>query len=99
MEKRTYSDRKEYLKLAVLKRRRRLKQLAVEYKGGKCSKCGYDKCVRALEFHHLDPELKSFGLSAHGMTRAWAVVKTELDKTILVCANCHRELEEKFDVG
>jgi len=88
---RTYRDRAEYLKRYVIKRRRDLKKKAVEYKGGKCVLCGYDKYVGALEFHHVDPKTKSFGIGAKGYTRSWEVLKIELDKCILICANCHRE--------
>ena len=46
----------------------------------------------ALEFHHLDPSQKDFGISSKGYTRSWDKVKEELDKCILVCSNCHREI-------
>lgn len=77
---------------AVQRRRDKVKQLAVEYKGGKCAICGYDKYIGALDFHHLDPEQKDFGISSKGYTRGIETVKRELDKCILVCANCHREI-------
>lgn len=77
---------------AVQKRREKLKVMAIAYKGGKCQICGYDRCVGALEFHHLDPTQKDFGISAKGYTRSWDKNKQELDKCILVCANCHREI-------
>jgi len=73
--------------------RRRLKTKAIEYKGGKCMLCGYDRCNAALEFHHLDKTTKSFGLSRNGVIRSWESIRTELDKCVLVCANCHREVE------
>ena len=92
MDKRRYSDRKAYLIEAVKKRRRRVRELAVEAKGGKCSRCGYDRCIDALEFHHLDSSLKGFGISDRGYTRSWSKVLKEIDKCILICANCHREL-------
>jgi DNA-binding CsgD family transcriptional regulator len=78
----------------VKKRRRKLKELAVEYKGGCCEikHCGYNKCVDALEFHHLDPTQKDFGIASKGITRSWDKVKEELDKCIMVCSNCHREI-------
>jgi hypothetical protein len=76
---------------AVRKRRNKLKLLAVEYKGGKCKRCGYNKCTRALEFHHLDPNEKDFGITAKGFTRSWEKTKIELDKCIMLCANCHAE--------
>lgn len=93
-EKRTYADRAEYLKKAVDKRRKMIRKLAVEYKGNKCEVCGYDKCGSALEFHHKEPNVKDFGISAKGYTRSWQKVKSELDKCILLCANCHRELHD-----
>lgn len=77
---------------SVTKRRRKLKKMAVEYKGGECSICGYSKCINALQFHHLNPSQKSFSISATGHTRSWDKIKIELDKCILVCANCHLEL-------
>ncbi|QOE32633.1 HNH endonuclease [Klebsiella phage Muenster] len=78
----------------VSDRRRELKLLAVEYKGGCCEKCGYDKCIAALEFHHLDPNEKDFGISSSGHTRSFEKLKIELDKCIMVCANCHREIHD-----
>jgi len=54
-EKRKYSDRAEYMIKAVTKRRKKLKEMAIEYKGGKCILCGYDKCIRSLNMHHKDP--------------------------------------------
>ena len=70
-------------------RRLRLKQEAVEYMGGKCVICGYTRCFSALEFHHLDPNTKDFAISAK---MSWETIRTELDKTILVCSNCHKEI-------
>ena len=77
---------------SVIKRRKKLKYLALAYKGDKCQKCGYNKCVEALAFHHLDPTKKDFALSCRGITRAWIKVKEELDKCILLCHNCHMEV-------
>lgn len=77
---------------AVIKRRKKLKQKAIEYKGNKCQICGYDKCISALEFHHLDPAQKDFGISEDGFTRSWSKIQSELDKCICVCSNCHREI-------
>lgn len=90
-DKRKYADRAQYLKEAVIKRRRRLKELAVEQKGGRCQLCGYNKCLSALELHHLSD--KKFGIGMKGYTRAWKKVEAELKKCVLVCANCHREIE------
>lgn len=71
--------------------------MSIEYKGGKCEKCSYDKCNRALIFHHINPKKKKFGISAKGITRSWEKLKKELDKCILLCANCHAELHDKID--
>ena len=65
---------------------------AVLLKGGKCEICGYNKNISALEFHHLNPEEKSFQLDArHFSNNSLEVLQEELDKCILLCANCHRE--------
>lgn len=77
---------------AVTKRRIKVKMMSIKYLGGKCCKCGYKKCIWALEFHHLNPKEKVFRLG-DGITRSWKRIKKELDKCILVCANCHREIE------
>jgi len=92
MNKRNYRQRAEYLKKAVATRRKKLKALAIEYKGGKCLFCGYNKCNDVLDFHHIISKEKEFGLSVRGLTRSWNKIKKELDKCVLVCANCHREL-------
>jgi len=62
----------------------------VEYKGGKCVQCGYNKNMKALVFHHINPNEKEFSLSGcHCIS--WKRIKKELDKCILLCANCHIE--------
>ncbi len=91
-EKRKYADRREYLIYAVQKRRKNVREMAIKYKGAKCSKCGYNKCSEALEFHHVNSNGKDFGISDKGYTRSWDKIKEELDKCILLCANCHREI-------
>ncbi len=90
--KRTYRDRAKYIIAAVAKRRRKLKMMVAEYKGGRCSLCHYNKCIWALDLHHIDEDKKSFSMSVRGLTRSWARIKQEADKCILVCANCHREI-------
>ncbi len=92
-DKRKYADRREELIRAVAKRRRKIKSMAIEYKGGKCQICGYSKYQGAFDLHHIDPKQKDFGIGDKGYTRSWERVKAELDKCILVCANCHREVE------
>lgn len=79
----------------VQKRRYLIKEKAVEYKGGKCELCGYDKCIDALEFHHKNPDEKDFQISRDGYSNKWETVVKELDKCMLLCANCHRELHSR----
>ena len=74
--------------------RKRTKELLVEYKGGKCEFCGYDKCIEALEFHHIDETTKEFAIS--GSTKSLEKQKKEADKCYMLCANCHRELHSGF---
>jgi hypothetical protein len=90
--KRKYCSDKCKAKAGVHRYRKNLKQKAVDYKGGACAVCGYDKCVDALEFHHLDPTEKDFGIGSGGHTRRWVDVVPELDKCVMLCANCHREV-------
>ena len=75
----------------TIERMRNTKRLCIEYKGGKCEKCGYDKYDGALDFHHLDPSKKDFDISRKKSTNI-DKLKPELDKCILICSNCHREL-------
>jgi hypothetical protein len=80
----------------VQRRRHTINQKAIEYKGGKCIICNYNRCNSALEFHHLDPNEKEFGFGIKGITHAWEKVRKELDKCILVCATCHREIHANY---
>jgi predicted HNH restriction endonuclease len=86
------AEKKKRNVMRVQRKRIELKLKAIEYKGGKCSICGYSKCKDALDFHHIDEKDKEFGIGEKGYTRSWEKVKIELDKCILVCANCHREI-------
>jgi len=76
-------------------RQREFKVKCVEYKGGKCEKCGYDKYFGALEFHHIEPGKKDFSISNAKLTTFSDIVKKELDKCLILCANCHREEHAK----
>jgi len=80
---------------AVMKRRRKVKQLLVTEAGGRCRLCGYERCLAALEFHHLDPNAKEFGVSRRG-ARSIDALRTEVRKCILLCSNCHAEVESGF---
>ena len=77
----------------VARRRRRLKEILVAEAGGRCVLCGYDAYTGALQFHHLDPSRKRFGLALGGLTRALAEVREEARKCVLLCGNCHAEVE------
>ena len=70
--------------------------MLIAYKGGKCERCGYNKCNRALEFHHIDPGVKDFGISDQ-INRNIDDLKAEADKCILVCSNCHAEIHEELE--
>ena len=74
--------------------RRNMKIQAIKLMGGKCSICGYDKCIDALEFHHKNPNKKEFKLGS-GNTMSWKQYKNEVSKCILLCSNCHKEIHSK----
>lgn len=73
--------------------RQKQKENIIYVMGGRCACCGYDRCNRALELHHLNPAEKEFTFAAN-TNRAWEYVVKELPKTIMVCANCHREIHD-----
>lgn len=79
----------------VTYKRNSMKKALVKYKGGACCKCGYNKCLRALEFHHLNENEKDFGISK--TCKDFDDLKKEVDKCILVCSNCHAEIHEELD--
>jgi 5-methylcytosine-specific restriction endonuclease McrA len=81
---------------AVSAKRRKNKLMLVEYKGGKCEICGYDKCIDALEFHHINPKEKEIPIGS-GDIKSFDKLKKEVDKCILVCSNCHKELHSKIN--
>ena len=78
---------------AVVRRRRKVKAILLAEAGGRCSNCGYHRCPAALEFHHLDPAQKSFGLSVTGPTLSLERMRAEARKCVLLCSNCHAEVE------
>jgi transcriptional regulator len=77
---------------AVIWWRKRVKSKLVEHMGGGCKICGYNKCLSALHFHHLDPNEKDFTIS--GKSSSFDKLKKEAEKCILVCSNCHSEIHE-----
>jgi len=76
----------------AMKREKDGKKRAVDYMGGKCSVCGYDNCIRALEFHHLEPNKKSKDYNKRFKVWSFDRQKEELENCIIVCSNCHREI-------
>lgn len=66
-----------------------LKQKAVNYMGGKCILCSYNRCLRALHFHHINPHEKDFEISKG---TSWNDIQDEIEKCALLCANCHSEV-------
>jgi hypothetical protein len=78
---------------ATRRRRQVVKRILVDEAGGKCVLCGYSRCHRALEFHHLDPETKEFPLAHRGRTQSLAKLRAEASKCVLLCSNCHAEVE------
>lgn len=77
---------------AVTRRHQKVKRILVEEWGGGCAVCGYDRSVVSLHFHHVDPATKSFAVNmAHG--KSLDSFRAEAEKCVLVCANCHGEIE------
>lgn len=78
------------------RRRRDAKARYIEYLGGQCERCGYNKCQRALTFHHRNRADKELSLS-QTLDWSWVKIKAELDKCELVCFNCHMEAEDEYE--
>jgi 5-methylcytosine-specific restriction endonuclease McrA len=77
---------------AVTRRHQKIKRTLVAEAGGCCAVCGYDRCVVNLHFHHVVPAEKSFPLTvARG--KSLEAYRAEARKCVLVCANCHGEIE------
>lgn len=83
-----------YRKARTINRRKQRTQLKEKF-GGKCSICSYDRCLNALDFHHLDPNIKEDRVSYIFQTRGMALALKEASKCILVCRNCHAEIHSK----
>jgi len=73
-----------------------LKWWMIQSRGGACQVCGYKKCPRSLDFHHVDPSKKNLDFTG-GHTRSWKRIEAELKKTVLVCRNCHGEIHETME--
>jgi len=86
------SKKRAAMVVAVSRRRKKVKRMAIEHMGGKCVICGYSRCAAALEFHHKDQSQKDFAISNSGHCRSWDRVVAELEKCMMLCSNCHKEL-------
>jgi 5-methylcytosine-specific restriction endonuclease McrA len=73
---------------------RSFKQRIVDIAGGKCAICSYDSYIGALEFHHIDPSNKGFELNTNSRSRKWSQVLAEIEKCVLLCSNCHKEVHD-----
>ena len=98
----TYSREKRTTKhtcrtCMINRHRFKLKAWMVAYKGGGCAICGYNACLRSLDFHHLDDEGKEFHFGgSHNL--GWERIKAELDKCVCLCRNCHGEVHEALEL-
>jgi len=91
-----FSDSKKMLhKARVLKKSYDRKDLLVKMSGGGCIVCGYNKSLRALSFHHREPEKKEFPINISTLGKKWELIMEEYKKCDLLCMNCHAEVEEK----
>lgn len=77
---------------AVTRRHQKLRRTLIEEAGGACVICGYARCVISLHFHHVDPATKSFSMTV-AVSKSLASFRTEAQKCVLLCANCHGEVE------
>lgn len=81
---------------AVTQRRRRVKRILIDEAGGACVVCGYCEAPAALHFHHLSPAEKRFPIGGRGLGRSLAALRAEAAKCVLLCANCHAEVESGY---
>jgi transposase-like protein len=77
---------------AVIRRRAQIRTTLIAEAGGACARCGYSEHPAALQFHHLDPATKAFTLR-NGDTRSLTRMRAEAAKCVLLCANCHAQVE------
>lgn len=79
----------KYISHRLMERKKKL----IELMGGKCEKCGYNKCAAALDFHHKDPSQKEFDIGTKNV--CFSKIVLEAKKCSLLCSNCHREEHNK----
>jgi hypothetical protein len=71
-----------------------VKAILVREAGGSCCICGYRRNMRALHFHHLDPSEKRIEINAKGVALSLEKLRVEVQKCVLLCSNCHAEVED-----
>lgn len=76
----------------MTRRKQAIKRMLVEEAGGRCAVCGYDRCIINLHSHHVDPRQKKFAMTM-AIGKSIATFRAEAEKCVLVCANCHGEIE------
>lgn len=89
--------RRKHLNRRALERKKKRKIRMIQYLGGACINCGYSRCPRALTFHHKDRITKEYSLSQIA-DWSWAKITRELDKCVLLCFNCHMEIESDYEL-
>lgn len=101
-KKKTYSQWSDEAKAksrgSIYRRGWERKNKLIEMSGGKCLKCGYNRSINALTFHHRDPATKNFGLSQNNLwSKKWETIIEEFNKCDMYCQNCHTELHEEIN--
>jgi hypothetical protein len=76
--------------------RKRVKHQLVMAKGGECQICGYNRCIEALDFHHIDPSHKDFNIARWDHVANKTKMIEEAKKCVLLCSNCHREVHQNI---
>ena len=77
-----------------IKMRIKNKKIMHELKINGCSICGYNKCDEALDFHHVNPRNKKFNVTVTSLNGlGLEKILIEMNKCILICSNCHDEIE------
>jgi hypothetical protein len=84
-------------------KRRKTKELIVKFKGNECQTCGYNKCLSALTFHHINKEEKlheigKISLRIEDIEQLSIDLTSELGKCELLCSNCHREKHVEINI-
>jgi len=88
------NNKPAYLKKAVINRKNqywvnRTKVEELKAKSG-CTRCT-EKDPCCLDFHHTSDD-KDFCISSKLACLSWATLLIEINKCIIVCANCHRKI-------